>query len=50
MDEFNSIAHITRPGRKSDSLEGKEKLAVDRKMKVLLQPKKAIWKKTLRQM
>lgn len=39
MEEFYSFAHIIRPGRKSDSLEGKEKLAVDRKMKVLLQPK-----------
>jgi len=39
MEELYSFAHIIRPGRKSDSLEGKEKLAVDRKMKVLLQPK-----------
>lgn len=48
MEEFNSFAHITRPGRKSDSLEGKEKLAVDRKMKVLLQPKKQYGKKKLK--
>lgn len=46
MKEFNSFAHIIRrPGRKSDSLEGKEKLAVDRKMKVVLQPKEQYGKR-----